>query len=141
MKKVYLMNGLAVVAMALAATSCSRDLGGSYVVSEEQAFTNAESKLGVEIDPNQTWKMTQSGTVTVTADAGIDATEVLILDSYPFGNTNVKALSRKAVEEGKTITLDYTAPKTLTSVYVAVRNGSNDYRVKRIDIGDRKSVV
>ena len=139
MKKFSFTRSIMALAMPLTLTLTACHSEQEYQQpSEAEAVTIAEKALGVTIDPDQSWNMTVAGTVEVTADAGIDETEVLILDAYPFGNEQVQSLRRESIKAGQTVTLSYEAPKSLTSVYVAVRNSNNEYRVKRVDIGNQR---
>lgn len=131
MKKLW-TNGMALLALCGAFVGCSHE-ESFYIPTDEEAYAHAEQLLGLTIDPNQDWSMTQSGTVAVTADAGIDATELLVLDAYPFGKVTANILAQAPVTEGKTVKMNYTAQKGLTDLYIACRNAQGDYRVKRID--------
>ena len=65
----YLMKGMAVLAMGLVAASCNKmDFSGQPEISDEEVMENAEMALGFEINPNQDWNMTKqvSGSVTVS---------------------------------------------------------------------------
>ena len=134
MRNVYLTKGMALMALSLTVAACSNSIDDYTPPTHEEIVENAEKQLGITIDPNQDWKMTQEGSIAVTANAGIDATEVLILDAYPFGNANVKAFARTNVKEGETAELSYVVPKGTNSVYVACRNDKNEYRVKYVGV-------
>jgi len=123
MRKVYLMNGLAVMALALAATSCNKDLGGSYQVSPEEAIANAEVALGVEIDPNQTWRMTQSveANVLVNGDYGANY-EVSIYSDNPFVDFSAEVLGKAKVISGNTAKINFTTPKGTAAVFAAIKD-------------------
>ena len=135
MKNVYLLSGIALT-MCLMLTSCSKE-EFEQQPTEAEAITIAEEVLGFTIDPKQDWSMTQSGSIDVTVNAGIDANEVLILDAYPYGGSEAKILGHVNAKEGQTVTVDYIAPKTLESIYVACKNASKQYRTKRVDIGTK----
>ena len=132
MKKLW-TNGMALLALCGAFVGCSHE-ESFYIPTDEEAYAHAEQLLGLTIDPNQDWSMTQSGTVAVTANAGINATELLVLDAYPFGKVTANILAQAPVTEGQTVNLNYTAQKGLTDLYIACRNAQGDYRVTRIDI-------
>ena len=133
MKNVYLLSGIALT-MCLMLTSCSKE-EFEQQPTEAEAITIAEEVLGFTIDPKQDWSMTQSGSIDVTVNAGIDANEVLILDAYPYGGSEAKILGHVNAKEGQTVTVDYIAPKTLKSVYVACRNAQKKYRFVNVTVG------
>lgn len=120
MKKMYLMNGLAVAALALATTSCHKDLGG-FSYSEEDALANAELQLGVQIDPNQTWRMTQSVDASVTVNLGIDQQyTVAIYDQNPLTQSDVTYFVKETIAEGGKISKNIKVPAGANNLYVAV---------------------
>lgn len=59
------------MAMGLAITSCNKSDSLS-AVTEEVVKENAEAKLGIEIDPGQTWQMTQNVTANIVVNLGLD---------------------------------------------------------------------
>ena len=133
MKKVYLLSSIALT-VCLMLTSCNKE-EFEQQPTEAEAITIAEEVLGFNIDPNQDWSMTQSGSIDVTANAGIDANEVLILDAYPYGGTKAQILGQANVKEGQTVTVNYVAPKSLKSIYVACRNAQKKYRFVNVTVG------
>lgn len=139
-KMICFSKGVAVLALGLVVASCSKMDDVYRQLSEEEAVAHAEEVLDMEIDPNKDWNMTRNGSMTITANAGINTTEVLILDAYPFGNADAKILGQAKANEGETVTIDYIAPKGLQAVYVACRNAKNDYRVRYATI-DTEEVV
>ena len=134
MKNVYLLRGFAALAIGLIMASCGKE-EFEQQPTEAEAVTIAEEVFGFNIDPNQDWNMTQSGSIDVTVNAGIDANEVLILDAMPYGGKQANILGQTYVEEGQTYTVSYIAPKALESVYVACRNAQNKYRFVYVNVG------
>ena len=112
MKNVYLLRGFAALAIGLIMASCGKE-EFEQQPTEAEAVTIAEEVFGFNIDPNQDWNMTQSGSIDVTVNAGIDANEVLILDAMPYGGKQANILGQTYVEEGQTYTVSYIAPKAL----------------------------
>ena len=129
MKKMSFSKGLTILTLGLVVAGCSKMDDAYRPLSDEEAVAHAEEVLNMEIDPNQDWNMTRNGSITVTADAGINTTEVLILDAYPFGKSDAKILGQAEATEGQTVTVDYVAPMGQEYVYVACRNAQNAYRV------------
>lgn len=137
-KMICFSKGVAVLALGLVVAGCSKMDDVYRQLSEEEAVAHAEEVLDMEIDPNKDWNMTRNGSMTITANAGINTTEVLILDAYPFGNADAKILGQATASEGETVTIDFIAPKGQEYVYVACRNADNVYRVvyATIDAGE-----
>ena len=140
MKKMSFSKGLAILAFGMVVASCSKVDDVYRPLSDEEAVAHAEEVLNMDIDPNQDWNMTRNGSITVTADAGINTTEVLILDAYPFGKSDAKILGQAEATEGQTVTVDYVAPMGQEYVYVACRNAQGKYRVRYATV-DTKEVV
>lgn len=134
MKKVYLLHAFAALTVALVLASCHKD-ELEQEPTEAEAITIAEEVLDLTIDPNQDWNMTQSGSIDVTANAGINANEVLILDAFPYGGKRANIIGQATVQEGQTVTVNYVAPKSVTTIYVACRNAQKQYRVKSATVG------
>ena len=73
MKKVYLMKGIAVMALGLTIASCSKDVfdPNALQAENEEAFNNnfqTNVLNGQEIDENQTWSTAEQATVTVSVN-------------------------------------------------------------------------
>lgn len=135
MKKVYLLSSIALT-MCLMLTSCNKE-EFEQQPTEAEAVTIAEEVFGFTIDPNQDWSMTQSSSIDVTANAGIEANEVLILDGIPYAGKQANILGQATVKEGQTVTVNYVAPKTIKSIYVACRNAEKKYRFVNVEIGTK----
>lgn len=132
----YLMNGLAVAALALATTSCHKDLGG-FSYSEEDALANAELQLGVQIDPNQDWKMTAEATanVSVFKDYGETYT-VKVCSSNPVVDDVAYVLAQGTVENGKTFNQKFTYAAGQENLYIAVTDSKGFTSVSAVKVED-----
>ena len=98
---------------------------------------NAEQIFGL-IDPNQDWRTTTSGTVTVTADADLaNITKVQLLTESPFFNPDATILAEADATAGQTVTLSYDAPRTNTRVIAACVDGNGKYYIKGFNIGEK----
>ena len=122
MKKMYLMKGMAVLAMCTVAVSCNRlEFSGQPEVSKEDAIANAELQLGAAIDPNQDWNMTKSVTanVSVRMGTGQDYT-LLVYDRNPFLYDDAVYYLKQAVSDGANASVNVTVPKARNSFYLAL---------------------
>lgn len=142
MKKVYLMKGMALAAVAVATVSCSRDLGGYDPRTQESQMANAEMQLGVQIDPNQDWKMTQtaSATVAVGGDYGTDNKVTIYQNNPTIGNSGV-VLGKATVKSGSEVSIDFTAPKGNTTIYIAVQDYKGYTYVQPAALVDGKAAI
>ena len=139
MKKVYLMNGLAVAAMALAATSCSRDLGGGMSYSKEDQIANAELALGLELDPDQDWNMTQTVNAAITVNDEYGETyTVKIYSNDPLLEGVGKVLTKGKIENGKTFNAEFSCGKSDKSLIVAVVNSKGFTTYRNVSIVEGK---
>lgn len=133
MKKKYLMNGMAVLALGLMAVSCSKEV--EY--SPEASKNHAEDVLGVTIDSNQDWKMSQDMTAYVTVNLGLDQEyTVLLYDKNPLYNSDASYFGKQRIKEGGTAAMTISVPAASDTYYVAVFDTKNRCVVKNATIVD-----
>ena len=131
MKKKYLYYGMAVVALGLTTTSCSRDDGWSSAKS----LDHASSVLGVDIDSNQDWKMVHDVAVNVSVNYGTgEEYTVYVFDKSPFDNDDAVYFSKKTMPDGATIALNVSVPLGVSSLYVSVFDSNKKSYSKKIAI-------
>ena len=127
------ITNLAILAL-LGLSSCTQEF--TYDPTQE-IQENAENIFGL-IDPNQDWRTTTSGTVTVTANAPLsDITKVQILTESPFFNRNARILAEAEVTAGQTVTLSYDAPRELETLVTACVDGNGKYYIKGFNTGEK----
>ena len=128
------ITNLAILAL-LGLSSCTQEF--TYDPTQE-IKENAENIFGL-IDPNQDWRTTTSGTVTVTANANLDnITKVQILTESPFFNDQAKILAEAEVTAGQTVTLNFDAPRSNTRLIAACIDSNGKYFIKGFNIGDEE---
>ena len=128
------ITNLAILAL-LGLSSCTQEF--TYDPTQE-IQENAENIFGL-IDPNQDWRTTTSGTVTVTANADLsDIAKVQILTESPFFNDQAKILAEAEVTAGQTVTLSYDAPRSNTRLIAACVDSNGKYFIKGFNIGDEE---
>ena len=126
------ITNLAILAL-LGLSSCTQEF--TYDPTQE-IKENAENIFGL-IDPNQDWRTTTSGTVTVTANADLsDIAKVQILTESPFFNDQAKILAEAEVTAGQTVTLSYDAPRSNTRLIAACVDSNGKYFINGFNIGD-----
>ena len=128
------ITNLAILAL-LGLSSCTQEF--TYDPTQE-IKENAENIFGL-IDPNQDWRTTTSGTVTVTADADLDdIAKVQILTGSPFFNANAAILAEAEATAGQTVTLDYDAPRGAEKLIAACVDSKGHYFIKAIDLNTKE---
>ena len=128
----YLVKGMAVLAMGLAVAGCNKlDFSNQAQISEEEALENAEMQLGGTIDPNQDWKMTKDvqGTVSVNLGTGKEYT-LLMFDKNPFVNDDAVYYFKQTITDGSNGTYKLAVPSAQKQLYVTVID-DNDYSVSK----------
>ena len=76
-------------AMALLLSGCSHD-EDNYNPSQSEQMDNATEKLGVDIDPSQSWNMTSTLEAQVNVALGLDETyTVVVYDVNPLFNDDI----------------------------------------------------
>ena len=102
----YLMKGMAVLAMGLVAASCNRmEFSGQPEISDEEALENAEMALGINIDSNQDWNMTQQATASVDVNMGNGkAYSVAIYSNNPILDGQGVVMAEGKVSDGGQLT-------------------------------------
>lgn len=112
------------------------DYGDLPTPVDEAAINNAMLALGVSIDTSHDWSTTNSGSITITADAELDdVAKVMILTESPFYNVDACVLAETDATKGQTVTLTYDAPKTHTRLIAACRSSKGEYYIKGFDVG------
>jgi hypothetical protein len=123
---------LAILAL-LGLSSCTQEFNYDPI---QEIQENAENIFGI-IDPNQDWRTTTSGTVTITANADLDdIAKVQILTESPFFNDQAKILAEADVAAGQTVTLSYDAPRSNSRLIAACVDSNGRYFIRGFNIGD-----
>lgn len=124
--------------VCLMLTSCNKE-EFEQQPTEAEAVTIAEGVLGVTIDPNQDWNMTQDVTanVTVNMDYG-EKYNVTIYSNDPLVDKVGYELATGIIENGQTFTAQVIAPKAKRSLVVGIANskGFTYYKSVPIDNGN-----
>ena len=125
----YLMKGMAALAMGLVAASCNKmdfDQNAYQQAKEQESKEKFISNVmnGQEIDPNQTWATTKSVSVDVTPRKdGI----LKIYAANPLSHI-VAPLFTTNAEAGKVVTMTVTRPADVDVLYAAVLNENNQIK-------------
>lgn len=128
------ISNWAIIAL-LAFSSCAKEF--NYDPTED-IKENAEIIFGI-IDPNQDWRTTNSGTVTVTANADLDdIVKVQILTESPFLNDYAKVLAEVDATAGQAVTIDYSAPREIETLIAACVDSKGHHFIKPFDINTKE---
>ncbi len=138
MKKVYLMKGMAAMALGLVVASCNKtDVFNPYAEQEakQQEFTAnfQESVMGDKtIDPNQTWSTAVNATVKVSVnlDYNEDYT-VYVFGSDPNYNPSAAYLGTAQIKSGSSSSITIAKPADLDALYIACVNKKGNFFVQR----------
>ncbi len=136
MKKMYLMKGMAVLAMGLVAASCNKmDFSGQPEISDEEVMENAELALGFEINPNQDWNMTKQVSGSVTVSLGYEPNYTIgIYDKNPLNEKGAHYLAKQTVAEGSTTNFSFIAPKGQSELFVVAYDSKKRLLVDRVQV-------
>ncbi|MBR1411202.1 MAG: hypothetical protein IJ580_08910 [Prevotella sp.] len=139
MKKTYLAQCLAVLTLGWTAAGCSSDSDdANRILTEEEALENAEDKLGITIDPNQTWLMTQQVTAAITINEDYGETySVKLFSNDPLVDGVGCVVAEGTIGNGETFNATFSCPSSENSLMVGVTNsqGYTYYRNVVIDNG------
>ena len=121
MKKKYLMNAVAVLALGLTAASCSKDLD----ISKSDIVGNAETALGVKIAPDQDWIMAASTNVNVSVnlDYGAEYTVYIFADE-PL-TSNADYIGSATLVSGESVNITVARPSGAGMLYAACYDKDN----------------
>ena len=109
------MLGVLLFTSAAALTSCKHDaddyLKKPYVISNEERLKHAEEQLGVSLDRQQDWVLTQQYSVKAIADADLEnISEVVVLDANPLVDEATELAAASVNKDGE-VTLTFYLPK------------------------------
>lgn len=124
---------------AMALSSCKQDLyenqpkpeeptpGAPAVVTDAERVAYAEKVLGVTIDKEQDWSLTNEYSITIKADADLDnISAVAVLDANPYaGESNCLAKATPSATDSLA-TIKFRAPKSTDLFYAACLTQSGE---------------
>ena len=89
------------------------------MVTDADRMAYAEKVLGITIDKQQDWVLTNEYSVSITADADLDdISAVAVLDANPYAGENNRLIVG-SLTNGGTTTLKFRAPKNVDMLYAA----------------------
>ena len=136
MKHLRWIIPLIVAAVLVANSSCSpnHELFNQEVT---QAISDSLSPVD-SIDENHTWMLTDTRSVTVTANANVNAQWLKILTADPRKSTDAEVATQVMIVDGETTFLNFCYPKTLTTLYAALFDDEGRVTVTAFSPNDTK---
>ena len=123
---------------AMALTSCGSDFPNGEELSNQAVLENVKKVFGAEFSPNQDWQLTNSGQVTVKADAAnFNPVKVQLLTAYPSFDNDVNILNEAPVSAGQSATLVYDVPEGIDTLFAACVSAEGLYRIQQFVVGDK----
>ena len=119
----WMMAAILTSCGTMALTGCSHDKDDytkkPYTVTDLERISHAEKTLGISIDQQQDWTLTNDYSVNITADADMDnIVRVAVLDADPYAGEN-HCLAAATATNGGQATLAFQAPKSAEVLYAA----------------------
>ena len=132
---------------AMALSSCKQDMYENQpkpeeptpdpptVVTDPERVAYAEKVLGVSIDKEQDWSLSEEYSITITADANLDnISTVAVLDANPYAGESNR-LATASLTNGGTTTIKFRAPKSADLLYAACLTQSGECVARAFVLG------
>ena len=146
MKKVYLMKGMAVMALGLTIASCSKDVfdPNALQAENEEAFNNnfqTNVLNGQEIDENQTWSTAEQAKVSVSVnlDYGEEYTVYITAGNVDLSNSSYLGVA--TVKSGNTAEISFAKPCDVVYLQAICYDKDNHATVKPFYMEDTTANV
>ena len=115
MKKVYLMKGIAVMALGLTIASCSKDVfdPNALQAQNEEAFNNNFQKSVLnnqEIDPDQTWSTAEQAKVSVSVNLDYGEEYTVYITAGNVDLSNSAYLGVATIKSGNIAEISFAKP-------------------------------
>ena len=143
-KNLWMQAAILLISSMAVLTSCKHDMDDytpqPYTSTGNDRLKYAEQVLGVTIDPQQDWTLTNRYSVKVNVNADLeDINQVVVLDGNPYADvTNL--LATTAATNNGTVTLSFLAPSIADVFYVACINKDGECIARPFLPGEDTSV-
>ncbi|MBR1689010.1 MAG: hypothetical protein IJ710_10895, partial [Prevotella sp.] len=142
MKKQYLMNGVAALALAFAAASCSHETNLYNPNQVAQDFTNSFEDTFGNIADGQDWQTLTNVEADVTVNLNYaDTYTIGIYDQNPLNGASASLLGITQTKEGQTAQLNFTAPKGTNNFFVVAFDEKGRAISQGVSLTDGKLVA
>ena len=136
MKHLRWIIPLIVTGILVANSSCSpnHELFDEVVT---QAISDSLSPVD-SIDKYHNWMLTNTRSITVTANANVNARWLKILTADPRKDPNAEVATQVMIADGETTFMSFCFPKTVTSLYAALVDDEGRFTVTEFTPSDYK---
>lgn len=118
----------------IAFTGCQRF---DFDEARNEAIRQNATNIFGEIDPNQDWNSSISGSVTITADAPLyDVVSVQILTASPFLNDDARVVAEAKAQKGQAVTLNYDVLNSYETLVAACVDSKGHYYITPFKVTD-----
>ena len=135
MRHLRWITSLMVAAVVVANLSCSNhDLFDQQITQEISDSISPVDSL----DRNHNWLLTNTRTVTVTANAQVNAQWLKILTADPREEENAEVATQVMIGDGEAATMSFCYPKLVDTLYAALIDDQGLYTVAAFSPDDRQ---
>lgn len=115
-------------------TSCKREM-----FNEEEYDTLIKNSSPVDtVDPNHTWSLTESNTIKVTVNAGVDTKKIQILNDNPLTSESAQVITQMDANEGDQVRLGISYPSYRDVLYLAGVDSEGKYTIATFNPSDNE---
>lgn len=113
---------------------------GNHDLFDQQTTQNISDSLSPvdSLDRYHNWLLTDSRSVTVVANANVNAQWLKILTADPRQDADAEVATQVMIADGETTSLSFCYPKILTTLYAALVDDQGLYTVATFTPNDRK---
>lgn len=113
---------------------------GNHDLFDQQITQNISDSLSPvdSLDRYHNWLLTDSRSVTVVANANVNAQWLKILTADPRQDADAEVATQVMIADGETTSLSFCYPKILTTLYAALVDDQGLYTVATFTPNDRK---
>jgi LruC domain-containing protein len=135
MKHLKWIIPLIVTIILVANSSCTnQDL---FDQEKTQEYYDSLSPVD-SLDKNHDWLLTESRSITVTANANVNAQWLKILTADPHKEANAEVATQIMISDGETVSLSFSHPKLVTTLYAALIDDQGRFTVTAFSPDDHE---
>ena len=126
MRHLRWMTLLMVAVIIVANSSCTNH----DLFDQEKTQEISDSLSPVDsIDLYHTWSLTETRSITVTANANVNAQWLKILTADPRQSPDAEVATQVMISDGETVSMSFCYPNILTTLYAALEDDEGRYTV------------
>ena len=136
MKHLRWIIPLIVTVILVANSSCSKNQE-LFDPDVTQAISDSLSPVD-SIDRNHNWMLTDTRSITVKANADVNAQWLKILTADPRKDQNAEVATQVMITDGETVSMSFCYPKIVTTLYAALIDDEGRFTVTAFTPNDTK---